>query len=349
MGHTIEESSVIGSAIVLAASVTFAGAQPQLAAAGSAVFVVFGRPDSIQVARSTDAAETFGPPVALPVSGKMALGRRRGPRVAATRQAVLVSAVIGQRGGGADGDVLLYRSTDLGRSWSIPLAINDVPGAAREGMHAMAASEAGTVVIAWLDLRERGTRVYAAVSRDHGATWARNQLVYTSPSGSVCECCHPSAAVGDRGEIAVMFRNNIDGHRDMFVAESRDGRSFAPAVKLGTGSWALAACPMDGGALTLARGRAAVWRREGDVFLSDGASPERRLGSGRDPVIAAFGAERAIAWNDSASVWLRRSAGEPIAVGPGAYPAIVALADRTVVATESQGSVSIRAIARTSG
>lgn len=45
--------------------------------------------------------------------------------------------------------------------------INDVPAAAREGMHGFAASDAGVVAVAWLDLRQKGTRVYVAVSRDH--------------------------------------------------------------------------------------------------------------------------------------------------------------------------------------
>lgn len=49
-----------------------------------------------------------------------------------------------------------------------------------------------------VDLRQRGTRVYATVSRDHGATSSADMLVYESPSGSVCECCHPAAGVERR-------------------------------------------------------------------------------------------------------------------------------------------------------
>jgi hypothetical protein len=337
---------VIGSAFILAAAVTFSGAQPQLAATASEIFVVFGRPDSIQVARSTDAAEIFGPPVALPVSGKMALGRRRGPRIAATGQAVLISAVIGQRGGGADGDIFLYRSTDHGTSWSTPIAINDASGAAREGMHAMAANQAGTVVVAWLDLREHGTRIYAAVSRDHGATWSTDQLVYTSPSGSVCECCHPSVAVSDGGAVAIMLRNNVESHRAMFVAQSQDGSRFAAATKLGTGSWALAACPMDGGGLTLTGGLTTVWRREDGIFLTGTRVAERRLATGRDPVVAATGSHMDVAWQEGSSVRLLRHPAAAMEVGPGMFPAVLALRHRTVIAAEDKGMVWVRGIPR---
>ena len=199
----------MSAAILLAAGIaTFTGVQPQLAAGGGAVYVTFAAGNVISVARSTDAGATFASPVALPEAGRLALGKRRGPRVAATAQAVVVAAVAGARGGGADGDLVLYRSTDQGRTWTAPIVVNDVPGAAREGMHGLAANASGVVVLAWLDLRQKGTRIYAAVSHDHGATWSPDRLVYTSPSGSVCECCHPSVAVADDGRVAVMFRNH---------------------------------------------------------------------------------------------------------------------------------------------
>ena len=220
------------------------------------------------------------------------------------------------------------------------------PGAAREGMHAMAANEAGTVVVAWLDLRERGTRIYAALSRDHGVTWSKNQPVYVSPSGSVCECCHPSVAVSEQGTVAIMFRNNIDGHRDMFVAESSDGRTFGAATKLGTGSWKLAACPMDGGGLTLAGGLSTAWRRDDGIFLSSTRVAERRLATGRDPAVAAVGAHTDIAWQEGSSVRLLRDPAAAVEVGPGTFPVLLAFRDRTIVAAEDKGTVWVRVVPR---
>ena len=49
-----------------------------------------------------------------------------------------------------------------------------------------------------------------------------NRLVYASPDGHVCECCRPSIAVADR-RIALMFRNWIDGNRDMDVPRPGGG------------------------------------------------------------------------------------------------------------------------------
>jgi hypothetical protein len=330
-----------------AASLAFSGVQPQLAATGDQVYLVFGKGDIISVARSQDAGTTFGAPTALPAQGRLALGMRRGPRIAATPRSVLVAAIAGARGGGADGDIQLLRSTDSGATWAPAIVINDVPGAAREGLHAMAANAAGVVVIAWLDLRAPGTRIYTAASRDHGATWSPDVLAYESPSGSVCQCCHPSVAVDDRGRIAIMFRNSLDGNRDMYVVRSGDGRTFTAARRLGTESWALNACPMDGGSVNLAGDDVvATWRRDDAVFLTTDTVPERRLATGRDPVVAVAGAHHDIAWAAPSGVELMRDGAAPMPLGTGRFPSIVALETKTVVAWEDRGSITVRSLPR---
>ena len=344
----------MSAAILFAAGLaSFAGVQPQLAAGGGAIYLTFAAGNAISVARSTDGGATFAAPVVLPAAGRLALGKRRGPRVAATAQAVIVAAVAGARGGGADGDLILYRSTDQGRTWAAPIVVDDVPGAAREGMHGLAANASGLVVLAWLDLRQKGTRIFAAVSRDHGATWSPDRLVYASPSGSVCECCHPSVAVADDGRIAIMFRNQVDGRRDMYVVESRDGTAFGPAMKQGRGSWPLEACPMDGGAIAAGAGVTdAVWRREATVYAtvtrapSAAADAEVELGPGRDPVVARSDRRVDMAWTGPDGIVLRPAGGAPTPIGPGGFASIVALPAHTVVAYEHQGRVTVQRVVR---
>lgn len=336
-----------------AAVATFAGVQPQLASGGGDVYLAFAAGDVISVARSTDAGATFTTPIVLPGAGKLALGRHRGPRVAATRNAVIVAAIAGARGGGADGDVVLYRSVDRGRTWSPSIVVNDVPGAAREGLHALAASDAGLVVVAWLDLRDKGTRVYAATSRDHGATWSPDALVYASPSGSICECCHPSVAIDAGGGVAVLFRNHVDGRRDMYAVRSRDGVLFGPAVKQGTGSWLLDACPMDGGAIAAAGETIhTVWRRERTIYATAAAAgtaasgPETALGDGRDAVVAIAGGRIDAAWTGTDGVQLRQHGRAPVSLGPGGFASLLAFSDRTVAAIEQQGRVAVHVVTR---
>ena len=132
----------------------------------------------------------------------LALGRHRGPRVSISGQTVVVTAVAGQtaaagphaHGLSQDGDLLAWRSSDEGRSWSKPVAINDVPGSAREGLHSIAVSNDGEMAAVWLDLRGSGTKLYGAFSSDHGVSWSKNVLLYESSDGTICQCCDPSIA-----------------------------------------------------------------------------------------------------------------------------------------------------------
>jgi len=246
--------------LLAAVSIALAGVQPHLASNGERVYLVFGQGDTIHVSRSLDAGDTFDTPSVLPVSGRLSLGMRRGPRVAATDRAV---------------------------------------------------------------------------------------LVYASPGGAVCECCHPSVAIGGAGDVAIMFRNNLDGNRDMYVTRSTDAVTFAPATKLGTGSWALNACPMDGGAIGFdGRDVVSTWRREDRVYLSTAATPERQLGTGRDSVVSLARNHRDVAWSAAEGVMLLRGDASPLSLGRGRFPAIIALPDRTVIAWEQQGQVMVQAVRR---
>ena len=65
-----------------------------------------------------------------------------------------------------------------------------------------------------------GTKLYGARSRDGGVTWSKNVLIYESPDGTICQCCHPSAAFDPGGQVLVMWRNCLGGARDMYLKSS---------------------------------------------------------------------------------------------------------------------------------
>ena len=120
--------------------------------------------------------------------------------------------------------------------------------------------------------------------------WSRNRQIYRSPAGHVCECCHPSVAFDSQGNLHVMWRNWLDGNRDLYLSTSKDGgRTFAEAARLGRGHWRLNRCPMDGGAIAVLKPGeiATVWRRQKEVFATLPGRQEVRIGSGEQPWIAA--------------------------------------------------------------
>ncbi len=192
--------------------------QPAIASVPGLTAVVFGNGDSIWISTSKDNGRHFSPATEVARLPMLMLGRHRGPRVAISGSTVIVTAIHGPNDADSSkGDLVAWRSEDGGHSWRKAVVINDVPGSAREGLDALAASSTGEVAAVWLDLRMPGTRLMGAYSKDGGETWSRNSLLYEVPGGTICQCCAPSIAFGRSGQASVMFRNAVDGARDMYL------------------------------------------------------------------------------------------------------------------------------------
>lgn len=305
--------------------------QPQVAMSPSGkIHVVFGKDASIYHTTSADGARTFSKPVQVGSVPKLALGMRRGPRITATENLVTVTAQ-------GDGDLHAWTSADNGATWAAVANLNDKPKSAREGFHAIAGDGKGMVAAVWLDGRNGGAEVWSTVSHDGGATWSPNVQVYKSPDGHVCECCNPSVAIDPQGKIAVMFRNWLGGSRDMYLATSSDGgKAFTPAEKLGTGTWKLNGCPMDGGGIAFAAPGKAVtaWRRENAIFSTDGKAAEQRVAGGMQPIAVTGKFGTAYLWEQGRGLMLKKGMSSPsrfangasfasTAVAPGQDPVIV--------------------------
>jgi hypothetical protein len=313
--------------------------QPQAAIdPEGAIYVTYAAGETIYCS-AKDEGKTFGEPVKVGELRKLALGMRRGPRVAAGDGFVVITAI-----GHEAGDLLAWRSTDGGQSWQGPIPVSDSPKDAREGLHAMAAGPRGQLYCVWLDCRDqkKGNRIFGSGSSDGGQTWTENRQVYASPSGTVCECCHPSVAFDSAGGLYAMWRNSLDGNRDLYLAASTNGgKSFGSAAKLGRGSWKLEGCPMDGGALAvMAPGKVTtIWRRQKEIYRTDAADQaERLLGAGEQPWAAASAEGPLLVWvsrrggdlflskpKAERPIKLAEAATDPMIVAPltGQGPAIV--------------------------
>jgi hypothetical protein len=330
--------------------------QPQAAVtAEGTIYVAFGAGHALYCSVSTDGGKSFGKPVHVGSVKALSLGARRGPRIAADGKQVVVTAIGGERGGGKDGDVLAWRSNDAGKTWAGAVRVNDAGGSAREGLHAMAGGPRGELYCVWIDLRKDAPEVFGAGSSDGGKSWSKNQLIYRSPSGSICPCCHPSVIIDGKGAIHVMWRDDIESNRDMYLATSADGgKTFSNAAKLGAGSWKLDHCPMDGGYLAaLPSGKiATVWMRQKQVFRVDDKQREQRLGPGEQPWIASTSDGAYIVWlsqkngdlqlfrpSDRQATTLARQANDPMIAAPASKQGPVI----TVWETGHRGRMTIMA------
>ncbi|HVW10007.1 MAG TPA: sialidase family protein [Bryobacteraceae bacterium] len=330
--------------------------EPQLAVRGSTVALAYGAGQSIYFRRSDDRGKTFGAAVEVGKGTVVPLTRSRGPRITFAGSTIVITAVTGKtlaegphaHGLPTDGDLVSWRSLDGGKTWSHGTVVNDVPGAPTEGLHSLAADSKGRVFAVWLDKRTGKTQLYGALSTDAGKTWSKNTLIYASPQGTICECCHPSAAFDEQGAIVVMFRNWLSGSRDLYLARSGDGVHFSVPRKLGTGTWKINACPMDGGGVAVSgTGVVTAWRREHSVFVDRPGQPEKEVGKGTDVAIAANARGAYVMWTTPDSIEiLTPGATAARALGSkGAFPAVAAFADGGAVAAwESDGRILVEPI-----
>lgn len=284
------------------------GSQPQVEVdTKGSLHLVFGRATSLCYTRSDDGTH-WSDATVVGTLPKLALGLRRGPRIAASPQGIVVTAI-----SHADGNLHAWMSAD-GRTWSEQAQLNSVPSSAREGLHALAGDGQGRLAVTWLDLRTDKMSLWAKFSRDGGAHWSPDRLVYASPEGPICQCCAPAVAFAPDGRIGFLWRNLLQGARDLYLCETRDGETFTPARKLGQGTWLLNACPMDGGSLAYGPGSAThpVWKRERTVFASDDLAHELKLAQPAAQAVAAYlGATPLTAWEASGTLMLQRGAGAP--------------------------------------
>ena len=300
------------------------GRQPQVTVTPAGmVVVVFARDNSVYSMQSTDEGRSFVAPQKIADLDHLMVGMRRGPRVAATDKRIVVSA--------PDADLFSFISEDMGKTWSPASRVNDKPGAASEGLQNVTALPDGSFYAVWIDKRNRGAQVEGSRLEPGMRSWSRNVKVYDSPDKTVCECCHPSVASDGKNKLVVMWRNWLGGNRDFYVAESTDrGDRFSPATKMGTQSWPLKACPMDGGGIIAVAdvGTFAIWRRQNEIMLSTPTLPEKKLGNGAQPVLARVNGRILSVWQDGSSLVIKEDIekGEPQRL-PGGYPSLAASPD----------------------
>jgi hypothetical protein len=316
--------------------------QPQMASNGALVGLTFGEGKAIYFAGSRDGGKSFSPPVKVAEAAVLMLGRHRGPRIALAGESVVITAFTGNKAGAED--LYAWRSIDGGVHWSKGIMLNDLPGAANEGLDGLSSDGKSKLFVAWLDFRGKGKQLWGTRSVDGGETWAKNAPIYASPDGHICECCHPSVAIDGAGRMLVMWRNWLGGSRDMYLAQSEDGVKFSGGEKLGTGTWPLNACPMDGGGLAVSGSKVVTaWRRGESVFVASPGQAEVKMGQGKDVALALDGDTARAAWTNGTKIESWVGGKTETLSEAGAFPAMVSLpGGGVVVAWEEAGTIAVR-------
>src|SRR4051812_5217800 len=206
------------------------------------VYIVFASGNKLEYVSSLDNGMTFSKPVLVDTVKDLFGVAGRGPHIISTSHTLTILAP------DQKGNIHFYTKEEKG-GWIKNGLVNDVADVCKEGFVSVSA-KGDSVFAVWLDVRNTNrNKIAGALSADGGKTWNKNKIIYQSPDGVVCECCRPSVAFGNNG-INIMFRNNWNGNRNLYLIQSHDGgQSFGEEKKLGEGNWKLNACPMDGGSI----------------------------------------------------------------------------------------------------
>ena len=292
---------------------------------GGRIHVVYGEGDQIMHTMSGDQGRSYPAPEVVNKLPELAASHMRGPQVAATSNGLVVTACT------HDGDIYSFVQDSTGK-WIKSARINDADTVAKENLMGLSA-DGQFVYAVWIDLRDGQNKIFGSSSMDGGKTWTKNLLVYASPDSSVCECCKPSVIV-TANKVVVMFRNWLKGNRDMYIIESNDsGKTFGGAMKLGTGSWALDGCPVDGGGLVLngANGVNAVWRREKKIYTGNTNQQETAIGEGKGCTIESVNGKNILAWVEDGEIVILKPGGIKETIGDGSMPVLKAIDDHQVL------------------
>lgn len=154
------------------------------------------------------------------------------------------------------GHVRFARSRDGGRTFSVPLTVNDNLDPIGHRFESMIVNRRGEIFLAWLDKREAATAsqnggkftglsVYYSLSADDGVSFRHNHKA----ADHSCECCRVALAL-DSDDTPVIFWRHVFGKNTRDHALLRlDGKS--KIVRASHDGWEVDACPHHGPALSI--------------------------------------------------------------------------------------------------
>jgi hypothetical protein len=182
-------------------------------------------------------------------------------------------------------DVVLSRSVDGGKAWSLPVTVNEDGTPTEHGFVSLWPQSRGSLGIAWLDGRETAGEAHGS-HEEHGggamtlrvanfdADLRKSAEIELDPR--TCDCCQTDAAMTSRGPLLVYRDRDGDEIRDI-VATRLDRGAWTLPRKVHDDRWKMPACPVNGPAVAASGMQAWVaW------YTAAGDRPQVRVARSQD-------------------------------------------------------------------
>jgi hypothetical protein len=127
----------------------------------------------------------------------------------------------------------------------------------------LAADKGGRVTACFLS-----GKLFTKVSRDNGETFTANAEL--NPAWDPCDCCTTSAAYGPDGKLAVLYREETNNDRDMYLVLWDHNRGTKPSrTRVSSTPWKLEGCPMTYYSIRgTDTGYVVAWPTKGQVYFA---------------------------------------------------------------------------------
>lgn len=127
----------------------------------------------------------------------------------------------------------------------------------------LAANERGAVSACFLS-----GKLFAMHSRDNGETFTASAEL--NPNWDPCNCCTTSAAYGRDGKLALLYREETNNERDMYLALWDPVSGVKPSrTRISSTPWKIDGCPMTYYTISpTAAGYVAAWPTKGHVYFA---------------------------------------------------------------------------------
>lgn len=120
----------------------------------------------------------------------------------------------------------------------------------------------GALAAVWM-----AEKLFVTISSDGGKTFGA--IIAIDPSLDPCNCCTTSAVYAADGRIALLYREETDNQRDMYLAFWDPSTNKASKKRISTTSWKIDSCPMTYYSLLRSNdGFIATWPTKGDVYFA---------------------------------------------------------------------------------
>ena len=126
----------------------------------------------------------------------------------------------------------------------------------------LAVDHHGTVSAVWM-----ADKLYANVSRDGGGTFA--DAVEIDPVLDPCNCCKTSSVYGADGRLAILYREETNNERDMYLALWDQASNRVTKTRVSTTPWKIDSCPMTYySVIRSGDGFIAAWPTQGEIYFA---------------------------------------------------------------------------------